>query len=383
MDFSFSEEQEALRDLARQIFSDHADPERLRRIETSADGVDHALWRSLAGANLLGLALPEVHGGAALGLTEIGILLEEQGRALAPVPLLATIVLGALPVARFGTPEQCTRLLPGVATGETILTAALSEHACFDPTRPRTRAKRQGDGWRLDGEKICVPAGHLAERILVPARTEGDGLGVFLVDPRAPGIALERQHVTNHEAQVRLTLTDAPVPAADVLGASAGSPARGAEIVRFIEARTLVGLCSLQLGVAEEALRRTAEYTSVRKQFGRPIGAFQGVSLRAADAYIDVEAMRSTLWQAVWRLDAGMPAEMEVGVAKWWACRGGQRVVHTAQHLHGGTGADIEYPIHRFFLWSKQLDLSLGGASVQLARLGALLAQDAAQEARG
>ena len=145
--------------------------------------------------------------------------------------------------------------------------------------------------------------------------------------------------------------------------------------MRWTVERARVALAATQLGVAQEALRRTAEYTSQRKQFGRPIGSFQGVALRAADAYIDVDCMRSTLWQALWRLDEGQTAAIEVGVAKWWASRGGQRVVHTAQYLHGGIGADIDYPIHRFFLWAKQLDLCLGGVSAQLSKLGALVAQ--------
>ncbi len=142
----------------------------------------------------------------------------------------------------------------------------------------------------------------------------------------------------------------------------------------WLEERAQVGLAALQLGIAEEALRRTAAYTSQRKQFGKPIGSFQGVSLRAADAYIDVEALRSTLWQAIWRLEEGLPATAQVAAAKWWACRGGQRVVHSAQHLHGGIGADLDYPIHRYFLWARQVELTLGGAAPQLARIGAQLA---------
>ena len=169
-----------------------------------------------------------------------------------------------------------------------------------------------------------------------------------------------------------LTLSGVALGAGDVLG----DPHQGADIVRWIEARSLVGLCAIQVGVAQEALRRTAEYTAQRKQFGRPIATFQSVALRAADAYIDVEAMRSTLWQAAWRVDAGRPAARQVAAAKWWACRAGQRVVHTAQHLHGGMGADLDYPIHRYFLWAKQVELVLGGAGPQLARLGRLLARD-------
>ena len=371
MDFSFTEEQDAVRELSNQIFADHADHEHIRSCETSAEGIDRKLWEALAQANLLGLAVSEAHGGAGLGLSEACLLLTEQGRCVAPVPVLASAVMAGMPIAAFGSEAQQARYLPPIANGERIGTAALHEHAAVDPARPRVSARADGNDWRLDGEKICVPAGHLAERILVPART-GDGqVGVFLVDPSAEGVRLERQAVTNHEAQVHLVLTDAPVGSDDVLG----DPHAGSEIVRFIEERAAVGLCAIQLGVAEEALRRTAEYTRIRKQFGKPIGSFQAVSLRAADSYIDIEAMRSTLWQALWRLDEGLPAGVEVSIAKWWACRGGQRVVLTAQHLHGGIGADIDYPIHRFFLWAKQLDSSLGGASAELSRLGAQVVQ--------
>ena len=371
MDFSFTEEQEAVRDLAREIFSDHADHDRIRECETSLEGIDRELWDALARANLLGLAVSEAHGGEGMGLSEAALLLTEQGRSVAQAPLLAHIVMSGMPIAEFGSDAQRERYLPRVATGEVILTAALSEYAAVDPARPGVSAKADGDDWLLAGEKICVPAGHLAERILVPARTGDDTIGVFLLDPTTEGVTIERQEVTNHEAQVRLVLTGARIDEGDVLG----DPRDGEPIVRFIEERTAIGLCAIQVGVAEEALRRTAEYTGIRKQFGKALGSFQAVSLRAADAYIDIEAMRSTLWQALWRLDEGLPAGIEVAVAKWWACRGGQRVTHTAQHLHGGIGSDIDYPIHRFFLWAKQLDLCLGGASAELSKLGALVAR--------
>ena len=155
-----------------------------------------------------------------------------------------------------------------------------------------------------------------------------------------------------------------------------GNPGAGGAIVHWLEERALTALAALQLGVAEEALRRTAEYTTERKQFGRPIGSFQSVSLRVADAYIDVEAMRSTLWRAIWKVSTEGSAALEVSAAKWWACRGGHRVVHSAQHLHGGIGADIDYPIHRYLLWSRQIELTLGGASQQLSKIGSLLAEE-------
>ena len=139
--------------------------------------------------------------------------------------------------------------------------------------------------------------------------------------------------------------------------------------------RALLGLCAMQVGVAEGALRMAAEYTSQRHQFGRPLSTFQGVSLKAADAFIDTEAMRVTLWQAAWRLTEGLDATAEVMVAKWWASEGGQRAVHITQHLHGGMGADVDYPVHRHFLWGKQIETTLGGSSALLARLGRHLAE--------
>jgi 3-oxocholest-4-en-26-oyl-CoA dehydrogenase beta subunit len=144
--------------------------------------------------------------------------------------------------------------------------------------------------------------------------------------------------------------------------------------VTWMLERARTGLCALQLGVTEEAVRRAAAYLSERHQFGRPLSTFQGTMLRAADAYIDTEAIRVTTWQAAWRLDTGRAAAEAVAVAKWWASEAGQRVVHSTQHLHGGLGADIEYPIHRYFLWGKQIELMLEGPSAQLARLGASIA---------
>ncbi len=229
----------------------------------------------------------------------------------------------------------------------------------------------------LDGVKECVPAAECAACILVPARTGDATVGVFLLDPATEGVRIERQLATHREPQGRLILEDVRVTGDALLG----DPAKGAAIVDWIVARSLCALSAVQLGVCEEALRRTAEYTSNRKQFGKQISSFQGVQLRAADAYIDSEAMRATLIEAVWLISTGRPSELAVSVAKWWACKGGTRVTHTAQHLHGGIGADVDYPIHRFFLWAKQLELTLGGSMRQQARIGSLLLEARPQEA--
>ena len=368
MDFAFSEEQEAVRDLAAQIFEGGAPVDRVREVEASGDRFDRDLWSALAESNLLGIAVPEDAGGSGFGLVEVCLVLEQQGRRVAPVPLWPTLVLGAQPIAEFGTVDQRRAWLPGVAAGDVVLTAALAEPGAGDPRRPSATAMRDGPGWRLDGTRPSVPAAHLAARVLVPARIGEGETAVFLVDPTGPGAGLERAETTNRELHPHLTLDGAPAE-------QLGDPGEGGRVVPWMLDRALVGLCALQVGVAEAALRQAAEYTSHRHQFGKPLSTFQGVALKAADAYIDTEAMRVTLWQAAWRLTVGLDATQEVLVAKWWASEGGQRVVHITQHLHGGLGADVDYPAHRYFLWGKQLEVMLGGAPQQLARLGHAIAE--------
>ena len=155
-----------------------------------------------------------------------------------------------------------------------------------------------------------------------------------------------------------------------------GKPGQGADILEWLEQRANIGHCALQVGVTEEAMKRTAAFLGERKQFGVPLGTFQALAMRMADCYIDVEGIRSTYWLALWRLSEGLDARAEVRAAKWWACDAAHRIVSSTQHMHGGIGADVEYPIHRFFLMAKLISYSLGNASQQLVQLGRLLAED-------
>jgi alkylation response protein AidB-like acyl-CoA dehydrogenase len=371
VDFGLSEEQEATRDLARQILEDRVTHERLKEVEAGGDGFDRDTWSELAKAGLLGIALPEDAGGAGLGFVALCQLLEQVGATVAPVPVLPSIVLGALPVAEFGRAEQQQALLPGAVSGDLVLTAALVEEGA-DPARPTTTATPDDDGWRIDGVKTCVPAGLIADRILVPAATDDGTVVVFVVDAGGEGVTRERQDTTSGIPEARLTLSGVRVGGDDVLGDAAS----GAVIVEWIVDRANAALCAIATGVCERALQMTAEYTKTREQFERPIATFQAVGQRAADAYIDTEAVRLTALQAAWRLEEGLPAAAEVAIAKFWAADGGQRVVHAAQHLHGGIGVDRDYPLHRYFLWAKHLELTLGGATPQLLKLGALLAAE-------
>jgi len=375
MDFSYTEEQAALQELALRIVGDHAAHERLKAVEADPQWFDRDLWRALADASLLGVAIPQDFGGAGLGLVELCLLLEGIGRHCVPVPAWPTLVLGALPIAEFGSQAQKERLLPAVARGDAHLTAALVDAASEDPMAPSVTARRDGSGWRLEGVKICVPMVHLAERVLVSAAVGGDALAVFLLDPETRGVELERQETTMGEPHFRLSLRNAAVDGEDVLA----GPERGREVVDWLVDRALAGLCAIEAGVVERALRMTAEYTSTREQFGKPLAKFQAVAQRAADAFIDVQAVRWTAWYAIWRLAQGLPAKEALAIAKFWVGEGGHRVVCAAHHLHGGIGLDLDYPLYRSYVWSKQIELTLGSATRHLLALGRRLA--AADEA--
>jgi alkylation response protein AidB-like acyl-CoA dehydrogenase len=374
VDFDLTDEQQATIDVAAKLLGDKATPDAVRAVEHGDDlRFDRALWSAMADAGLLGIAVPAEHGGAGLGVLELCLVLEEVGRRAAPVPALAALAFGGLPVARWGTPDQQAALLPGLAAGTTVLTAALVEpHG--DPTRPTVSARPHDGGWALDGSRTNVPAGLVADTIVVPAATPAGDVGLFLVPAAAPGLDRQRQDTTTGMPEALLVLDGVAVGADAVLGPL---DAAGTALAWLVEHAT-VALCAVTAGVCAEAVRLTGEYTTGREQFGRPIATFQAVGQRAADAYVDAQAVRLTMLQAAWRLSAGMPAAREVAVAKYWAAAGGQRVVHAASHLHGGVGVDRDYPLHRYFLLAKQLELSLGGARRQLVRLGGLLAAEGA-----
>lgn len=286
-------------------------------------------WSELAKANLLGLCLPEDVGGSGYGFVEACVLLREVGRTTAPVPLLPTLV-STMTIAELGSAEQRKRWLPGVAAGDVVLTAD------------------------VEGTRRVVTNAQEAAAILLVTDE-----GVRLV--QTEGCSLTRQ----------ITTTGEPVFTVDT--DDAGEPLGDTTAVRWLLDRWTVALCAVQAGVSDRAMRITAEYTAGREQFGRVIASFQAVGQRLADAYIDTEAIELTMWQAAWRLAEGLPAAEEVAIAKFWASDGGQRVAAATQHLHGGIGVDLDYPLHRYTLLAKQIELTLGSGSRQLATLGDLL----------
>jgi len=367
MDFTLTTGQDDLAGLTRQILADQVTPERLRDFDDSDTRFDRALWAELAKAGVLAAALPESVGGSGLGFLEQCSVLIELGRTIAPVPYLTSIALGAAAIAEFGTPEQQSTWAVPAGRGEVVVAVALAEDESDDPVAPATSAREVDGGWQLTGIKTSVLGGAEADLLLVPARTDS-GVTVFLVIPADSGVSVQPQRVTGGDGTAQVVLAGAFGPADRRLGEP------GAQVATWLTARATVGLCALQLGVAERALELTSAYARSREQFGKPIGSFQAVSQRLGDGFIDVEAMRLTLWQAAWRLAEGLPADTEVATAKFWAAEGGHRVAHTAVHIHGGVGIDMEGDVHRYFTAAKHNEFALGGATAQLRRIGAALA---------
>jgi 3-oxocholest-4-en-26-oyl-CoA dehydrogenase beta subunit len=305
-----------------------------------ASCTDDQAWPAMAAAGILAAAVPERAGGDGYGLLEQLAVLIELGRAASAAPYLESIVLGTGAIAAFGTDAQVRRWAAPAACGELIITAALEEpHAA--------------------GAFAAVPSGASAGLVLVPS-----GDDAFCVLPDDPGVKVRPQELVDGPGAAELALADVRL----------GDDRKLPGAARWLADRATVGLCALQLGVAERALKLTAEYAKTRQQFGRPIGAFQAVAQRLADAYVDVAAIRLTMWQAAFRLDAGLPCAAEIATAKFWAADGGHRVAHTAVHVHGGAGIDVSQPVHRYFTAAKRNEFALGGATAQLRRLGAHLA---------
>jgi alkylation response protein AidB-like acyl-CoA dehydrogenase len=384
MDFTFTDEQQAVSDLAGTILADRCPPEVLRELERTDERTAADAWKALADADLLGLWLPEAVGGSGLGLVEACLVAEQVGRHVALVPYW-TSTLAAATIATWGSDDQKQRWLPGAIDGTAPLAVALWEPGLPGITeRPTTTATAtaspDGDGWVLNGTKTPVPWAAGASAILVPARLDSGEIAVFAVEPSAPGLTAVDERAISLEPTRTLMFEGTRVNA----DAAVASPAESATVVSWLRRRATALLSATGLGVAEGALALTARHVTEREQFGSPIGTFQAVAHRCADAYIDTEAIRLTTWQAAWRLDADLAADETdeaLDIAAFWVTEGGQRVVHAAQHLHGGIGVDVDYPVHRFFRWAKVLELLVGGTTGALLRLGSSLSETGAGEA--
>ena len=323
MGLILSEDQLILRDMARSFCEEKSPVERMRALRdgADADGFSRDLWKEMGELGWIGILLPESLGGAEMGYGELGVVLGECGRVLAPEPFVSTVLLGANAVRLGGSEPLQKELLPEVCSGERILAMAFQEQGRFAPYAVETTATPEGDGFRIRGEKQHVLDGHVADQIVVVARTSGargerDGLTVFAVDADAPGVAVQRTLMVDGRNAARVSFDDVAVDASRVLG----SVDAGADLVDAVFDRATVGLCGEMVGTFEEAFERTLTYLKTREQFGVKIGTFQALRHRAAEMFAELEFARSVVRDAETALDEGRDDASECASAAKARC---------------------------------------------------------------
>jgi len=357
MDLDFSEEHELLRETVRRVCAEHAPLEVVRQMEDDPVGYPPAFWKQLAEIGVTGILIPEQYGGSGMGLLDAAIAYEELGRALAPSPHFPSAVMGAGVLLAAGSAEQQREWLPRIASGEAILTPAwLEPDSGFGPRGVRLAARADGDGFVLSGVKRHVLFASAAHRLLVLARTgEAEpAIDLFLVDPQAPGVTMTQQRSLASDTQYEVRFDAVRVPAAARIGAAGSGWATWNRVMYD----GIVLLAALAMGGAERALEITVQYAKERKQFDKPLGAFQAIAHYLADAATVVDGGKTLVYEAAWARDAGRPIARLAPMAKLFACQTWRDVTAMCQQVWGGVGFTIEYDIQLYFRRAKQLQIT-------------------------
>lgn len=381
MDLDFSEEQQMLRDMTRGLVAEYAPIEIVREMEDDPNGCPAEFWKQLGELGLLGILIPEEHGGAGQSLLEAAILYEELGRGLAPSPHFVSAVLAARTLQRAGSAEQQAEWLPKIGSGEAVVSIAWMEpRSGFSAKGVQLEAKRDGDAFVLSGTKQHVAFASSAARLLTLART-GPGeeeIDLFLVDPKAAGVTLTQQRSIAADTQYKVELDGVRVAESDRLaaGRSAGSSASGWQAFDRTMLEGVVLLAAWAMGGAERALEITVQYAKDRKQFDKPLGAFQAISHYLADAATAIEGGKTLVYEAAWAHATGRSIERLAPMAKLFACQTFRDVTAMAQQVWGGVGFTLEYDIQLFFRRAKQLQITWWDSRALEGRVAAAVLDD-------
>ncbi|HZT88815.1 MAG TPA: acyl-CoA dehydrogenase family protein [Stellaceae bacterium] len=378
MDIGFTEEQELLRETARKFLDAECTTRFVRERMATPEAVTDSFWRQLAEQGWLGIVYPEEVGGSGLGLVDLVVLMEEMGRAVMPGPYFATVPLGGAAVAAAGSPAQQREWLPRIAAAEARLALAWTEaNARWDASAVTLPAQEAGGGFTLSGTKMFVPDAHLADALVVAARTRDgstleDGVSLFLVPKEAAGVSvslLPSIDETRKLCEVRLDRVS--VPGAALLGELHGG---WAPLARVVD-RAAVALSAEMCGCGQRVLDMTVEYAKLRVAFGKPIGSYQGVKHKAADMLVDIENAKSLTYYAAWALDEEQDdAAMAVSMAKAYASDMARKVSSAGIQLHGGIGMTWEHDLHLYLKRAKASEIALGDASWHRERVARLMA---------
>lgn len=357
LDLDFTPEQDMLREMVRGLCAQYCPNEEVRRLEDDPDGIARDLWSQLGELGLIGLLLPEEHGGSGSTMLEGVILAEELGRALAPVPFLESPVLCGGAILRAGSDEQRGEWLSRIASGEVMMTPAwLEPENGFGPKGVQVRAVPDGDGWTITGTKMHVRFGSAATRLVVLART-GDApedVDLFLVDPTADGVTLDQRMSISSDTQYRVDLDGVRVSEADRIGGAGTGWGTWSTVMED----AMVLAAALANGGCEYALEITVQYSKDREQFGKPLGAFQALSHYMADAKTAIDGSKLLTYEAAWAHSTGRPVNKLAPMAKLFAGITYRDTTAMAQQIFGGVGFTLEYEIQLYFRRAKQLQLS-------------------------
>jgi alkylation response protein AidB-like acyl-CoA dehydrogenase len=377
MNFGFNDEQELLRSTARKFFENECGSETVRRLMATPEGMTPDLWKKIAEQGWLGLVLPEEHGGMGLGIVDLTVLMEEMGRASVPGPFFSTVLLGGQILLETGSEAQKKQWLPGIAAGNARVALAWMEpSATLGAGGIDLAAKQSGTGFALTGTKLFVHDAHIADAIVVAARTGGgrgpeDGVTLFLVPKGAAGLEVRLLPTMDQTRKLcEVTLKGTTVSADAVLGAVGG----GWRPLSRVLDRATVALCAEMCGGAQKVLDMTVEYAKIRQAFGKPIGSYQGVKHRAADMLVDVENSKSITYYAAWAMDENAAeGPLAVSMAKAYVSDAYRRVAAAGIQLHGGIGFTWEHDLHLYFKRAKGSEFTFGDATYHRERVAQLV----------
>ncbi len=368
MDYALSEQQEMLKNTARDFLEKECTKELVRQTEEDDKGYSPELWKKMADLGWMGLVYPEEYGGSGLDFVDLTVLLEEIGRALVPGPFVSTVVSCGMGMLRHGTAAQKQEVLPGIVKGETKMALALMEAgATYDPVDITLRASAENDTFVLDGTKLFVKDGHLADRFLVVARTRpggerGEGITVFLVDAGSKGIACNQLKTFTADRQCEVIFNSVHVPRANVLG----KVDEGWEVVRDILQLSALAVSALMVGGAQQVLEMATNYAKERVQFGKPIGGFQAIQHKCANIQVDVAGARDIAYQTAWKLSEGMPCNKDISITKAWISEGYRKACVEGTQIHGGIGITRDCDMQLYYRRAKAMEMAFGDADYHL-----------------
>jgi len=364
MDFALSEEQEMLRNSARDFLTKECPKTLVREMEADEKGYSPKLWKGMADLGWMGLVFPEQYGGSGLTILDLSVLIEELGRALVPGPFLSTVVYCGLAIMAAGTDQQKKEFLPRIAKGDMMLALALTEpSASWDPAGIEVKAVAEGDHFVISGTKLFVSDAHLASHLLCVARTNDgknkeNGITLFLVDAKSPGITLNPLKTIASDKQFEVVFNKVKVPKKDVLG----EVDHGWKAIKDLLRKATLAQCALMVGGAQAVLEMTVQYAKDRVQFGKPIGSFQAIQHKCANMATDVDGCRFITYEAAWRLAEGLPCDLEIAMAKAWVSEAYRRTCAEGHQIHGGIGFIKDHDMQLFYRRAKASELMFGDA---------------------